>query len=175
MEGPKGVGWVYELRGYHFFNGQPGNQGSQYVRNTLIRNLLEGIVELPDGPDGAVLPVKMDELGIRFPVLVHELPIVTVSMPNLDYDEQLVLDARMEAQETGEALPDDLPPKIIQVPRCEFTVQFCWQETPVSKRRELRLEQEQKNTGNNDTGDGDQTSGLDAVARNGDRDGEERR
>ena len=175
LEGPKGVGWVYELRGYHFFNSQPGNQGSQYVRNTLIRNLLEGVVELPDGPDGAVLSVKMDELGIRFPVLVHESPIETVSMPNLDYDEQLVLDARMEAQETGEALPDDLPPEIIQVPRCEFTVQFCWQETPVSKRRELRLEQEQKNMGNNDTGDGDQTGGLDAVARSGDRDEEERR
>lgn len=148
LEGPKGKGWVFELTGYHFYNSERGNKGHEYVRNTLILNLLEGTVELPDGPDGTPVDIKMEELGIRFPVLIFAPPIYKVRMHNPEYTLEIAMQEReLALSRDTEEIPVDefnFPPKEVDVSRCDFVVQFCWQETSASKRFEQRLEKEQK-------------------------------
>ena len=50
----------------------------------------------------------------------------------------------METEEDITAELENFPPETIPVKGCMFTVQFCWQETPVSKRQEERLEKEKE-------------------------------
>ncbi|MCH2130061.1 MAG: type IV pilus assembly protein PilM [Pirellulaceae bacterium] len=145
--GPQGAGWVYELTGHHFYNSESGNAGQAYVRNTLIRSLMDGTIELPDGPEGKVVEVTMEELGIRFPVLVNSPPIQKVEMPNPAFTQEIaekIRQLRMETEEDITAELENFPPETIPVKGCMFTVQFCWQETPVSKRQEERLEKEKE-------------------------------
>ena len=144
IQGPSGPGWVIEIRGYHYHNKFQSNWGAQYVRNTLVQNLREGDVELPDGPDETPVIVRMEELGIRFPILVPRYKIEKkYQMPNPEFDPVKYRLAKEEAEEKKEPLPSDLPEPTIVVPRYAFIVQFCWQETPLSKRlEEKRLEQE---------------------------------
>jgi type IV pilus assembly protein PilM len=71
--GPSGPGWVIELVGHHYHN-EPRhrpNQSAQFVRDTLIKNLLG------DGPEVTVDVgplageiVSVSEFGIKYPVLV---------------------------------------------------------------------------------------------------------
>ena len=80
LEGP---GWVIEIHGYHFHNSDldPSNWGAQYVRNTLVKQLEEGEVELPIGPPAEgtekapTAKFKVQELGIRYPILAVDRPI----------------------------------------------------------------------------------------------------
>jgi len=78
---PTGKGWVIELRGYHYYNppynGDNSLHGAEFVRRTLIQNLLDGKVMLPTGekvagPNGAqedkLEEVTLKELGIMNPV-----------------------------------------------------------------------------------------------------------
>ncbi|MEM9185187.1 MAG: type IV pilus assembly protein PilM, partial [Planctomycetota bacterium] len=61
VTGPSGEGWVIQMVGYHFHNSSPDkdagysidfdDEGARFVRKTLIKNLLEGTVTLPDGVD----------------------------------------------------------------------------------------------------------------------------
>jgi len=71
--GPTGAGWVIELVGHHYHNEDrhKPNQSAQFVRDTLIKNLLgEGPeVTVDVGPlAGEVMSVK--DFGIGYPVLV---------------------------------------------------------------------------------------------------------
>ena len=72
MEGPTKDGWVVEIRGYHYFNGNPQTSGRTHVLNTLLRRLETGVVRLPGDPDEAREPPEftMKELGIMFPTLI---------------------------------------------------------------------------------------------------------
>ena len=50
LAGPKGPGWIVKLEGCHYHNDMQNagsNFGAQYVRNTLIENLLNAKVKLP--------------------------------------------------------------------------------------------------------------------------------
>ena len=155
--GPKDAGWVVQISGYHFYNLDPSNRGEQYVRNTLVQKLQTGSIELPDGPNGEVIRANLSELGIQFPFLIpsggiekrYELPNPAF---NLEKDRQ-----DREKVERGELELDELIPESIFVRRCTFLVQFCWQETPASKRLELRREREKT--------EDDKTSAGSEVAR----------
>ena len=70
-EGPSGPGWVIQLTGYHYHNSDRSNEAGQFVNNTLIKNLKEGSVELPDGENDALIKVPMADLGISHPWLVE--------------------------------------------------------------------------------------------------------
>ncbi|MEM6330700.1 MAG: type IV pilus assembly protein PilM [Planctomycetota bacterium] len=86
--GPTGEGWVIQLVGHHFHNsltddeGNPlnsvdlDNEGAQFVNKTLIKNLLEASVLLPDGENGELVEVPLTKLQISHPVLVTGLPIL---------------------------------------------------------------------------------------------------
>jgi type IV pilus assembly protein PilM len=72
IEGPTKDGWVVEIRGYHYFNGNPQTSGRTHVLNTLLRRLETGVVRLPGDPDEGREPPEftMKELGIMFPTLI---------------------------------------------------------------------------------------------------------
>ena len=75
--GLAGEGWIVELRGYHLHNSldEPkvdlrGDEGWEFVQNTLIKNLEDGTVKLPDGPNGEPIEVPIKDLGIKYPVIL---------------------------------------------------------------------------------------------------------
>ncbi len=85
--------WIIQLEGYHYHNGEKASvdQGAQYVRDTLIRNLQEMEVYLPtgnkeDGEEGKQKTelVTMQELGISYPVLINPGGIIEVQVVDRD-------------------------------------------------------------------------------------------
>jgi len=68
-------GWVIQLTGYHYHNLDQNNQTIRFVNNTLIKNLEEGTVQLPDGPDGQMIEVPLADLGISHPWVVTNEPL----------------------------------------------------------------------------------------------------
>ena len=160
VPGPNGPGWVIRIRGHHFFNSDIRNRKAQYVRNTLIKALEDGELELPNGPNRGASTVSMKELGIMFPMLLRSEEDFQnrASVPNPNYDEMAVLAQIEEAQravdegrqpdESAEAIEEEF----VLVPKYSFTVQFYWQEKPLSQRLEAQqqkqLEQENATGGN---------------------------
>lgn len=120
-EGPNGKGWVVQLTGYHYHNQGQENVGPQYVRETLLKNLETGTVELPVGPKGEMKAVAIKDLGVDYPVLLTTPRIVEVEIPdsNADLDEN-----------NGVAQG----PKMLKLMRFDFVLQFAWRETPPSVR-----------------------------------------
>ncbi len=96
--------WIIQLTGYHYHNRKEasGDQGAQYVRDTLVRNLQEMGVYLPTGNkednesgEKKLELVSMKELGVSYPVLVN---------PGNPYDEKVIdRDAEAEANEDAAA------------------------------------------------------------------------
>ena len=142
--GPKGAGWVVELRGYHFHNGDPTNQGWDYVRGTLVKNLQTGTVTLPDGPDGNLIPVGMKALGIQYPLLLPMEKIHDHEIKNPQFDRLKHQQALEDQRNKNIPLPPDLEPELIKIPRYNFVVQFCWQEKRLSERTEQRIAKEKE-------------------------------
>ncbi len=71
--GPSGPGWVIEIVGHHYHNESrhKPNQSAQFVRDTLIKNLLgEGPQVTVDVGPRAGETVSVKEFGIGYPVLV---------------------------------------------------------------------------------------------------------
>jgi type IV pilus assembly protein PilM len=124
--GPKGPGWVIQLRGYHFHNREltSANAGSGFVRNTVIKQLREGKVKLP-GKDGKEVELPLKDLGIGYPVIVSD---------NIQMVPQEVIDPNAPEAKGNEQ------PKMLKLKRFDFTVQFAWSPTPPGKRAELEQE-----------------------------------
>ncbi|WDI40348.1 pilus assembly protein PilM [Bremerella sp. P1] len=139
-------GWVVQITGYHFHNSSAAreNMGAQYVRNTLIDQLDRGSVELINENNEPEV-VSMKELGISHPIIAMDEVPRTVQIPNPKYDPP-ALGSGM-ADEYGGAYgmnpeeavdPSKIEPAMIQAKVYRFTVQFCWRESPLSKREEAR-------------------------------------
>ncbi|EAQ82485.1 fimbrial assembly protein PilM [Blastopirellula marina] len=147
LAGPTESGWVIQLKGKHYHNSTNArqNSGPQYVRNTLIHQLDTGTIMLDDG-SGQMVEITMKELGISHPVIVLDSVPKPVMLDNPDYDPA-TMSQNGDLMATGmppggpmgpmgstvEIVPAKIPAKVY-----EFTVQFCWQETPMSKRIENR-------------------------------------
>ncbi len=122
--GPKGPGWVIQLRGYHYHNRESqDSEGPTYVSDTLIKNLREMKIKLVGkGGQETELPIK--ELGVGYPVIVSAIEKVKVDT---------IVDPYAEVAKEAE-------PKRVDLRRFDFTLQFSWQPTPLSKRQEIQDE-----------------------------------
>ncbi len=96
------------------------------MRRTLIRNLYQVTVSLPDGDNGALVEVPIKDLGIGYPTIVQDEPLV----------KEILIDPNQKV-ERGPA-EEAAAPASQTVQRYEFTVQFCWQPIPASERRARR-------------------------------------
>ena len=76
--GPKGPGWVVQIKGHHYHNEDRSKPrvGIQFVRETLANGLLGRLDDVPvtAGPLAGKL-VPPAELGIGYPVIVSSSPI----------------------------------------------------------------------------------------------------
>ncbi len=91
-EPPSGEGWVIELVGHHFYNGNRETYGPVHLYNTLIRHLELGVVPLPnprrDGQYSVfdeVVPFTMKELGISHPLIAEESQPYDFKIQNPNY------------------------------------------------------------------------------------------
>jgi type IV pilus assembly protein PilM len=150
-------GWVIELKGYHLHNNLPdlnvdvGDEGEQFVQETLIKNLETGKVMLPDGPGGELIEVPIADLGIKYPVVVTHLRTETVTYmaepidPNNPTGMPMGMGNRgfegPAALPGGTGLPSEQLPKTFKLRQYNFVVQFCWQPQPRGTRLEKMAEQ----------------------------------
>lgn len=133
-EKPSGPGWVIELQGYHDFGVGGRNQGAQYVRDTLLKNLRNMVVDVPIGPgQKQTHRFTLKEMGISHPILVRDSgPPKIVQEANPDYSPS--------SEEEEGADPNN--PSHFEFERCYFLVQFAWKEKTVSTRLEEQREQQ---------------------------------
>jgi hypothetical protein len=163
VDPPTGPGWVIELRGYHFYNSSTDqrNTGAAHVRNTLMRNLEHGTIELPLGPGMGTDRFTMDELGIGYVILAWDNPINRrFKLPNPNYVGTGTAQGSFGAFDTPMGIPMPMPMPMgvgakdekkapeeqpfFEAPRYDFIVQFVWQEKPLAKRYEERKIREDK-------------------------------
>jgi hypothetical protein len=158
--GLTGEGWVIEIRGYHLHNSLVdqnvnlrGDEGWSFVWKTFIKQLEEGTVKLPDGPNGELVDVKIADLGIKFPVQLTFEPI----------KEEEYLAEAVDDQQPGGGTPIGMPstygygsggrgeeggygygspttdpevklPETWKLRRYDFLIHFAWQPTPRGDR-----------------------------------------
>lgn len=160
VPGPSGPGWVVELYGFHYYNDPADrrNAGPAHVKNTLLKQLKEGFIEVPVGAGGALERFSMKELGIGYAILAIDPKPRDSQIPNPNYvppansltdgfggmpGPMPIPGAKAPGAKAGAAAaeidPKDNPP-FFKVSRYDFVVQFCWQEKPMN----VRLEERQK-------------------------------
>lgn len=137
-----GPGWVIQIKGHHFHNNNPTNSQAKFVQSTLIKNLKEKEIQLPDGA------FSTKELGIDYPFLFNTIH-KTVEVPLVNENVEEVLPTGPEtpgfgktgpppAKAPGAADPKAEPQKPVQrifkVDQYNFTVQFCWKPTTLNER-----------------------------------------
>ena len=168
LEGP---GWVIQLTGYHYHNLDQNNQTRRFVNNTLIKNLEERTVQLPDGPDGQMIDVPLADLRISHPWVVEGKPlrdeVIDPNAPNEFVPGVLAATVArdMAAADTdgeggyggsrngasaagrgeadGQAEGNEKLP-LIHLKRYDFVVEFFWQPTPRSERVELARQRKEQ-------------------------------
>ncbi|MCA9246739.1 MAG: pilus assembly protein PilM [Planctomycetales bacterium] len=134
--GPSGPGWVIQLTGYHYFNEDRNHEGATFVRETLIKNLKDGVVQLPGPTPGEMEEVSMKELGVGYPVIVRAPKIIKVDLQKPA--PQGATGTRAPGVGEGGTGPGRAAEDIVSVKRFDFVVQFAWVETPPSARREAK-------------------------------------
>lgn len=70
---PRGPGFIVELTGYHFHNSRNHGTGKQFIQRTLIHNLQEREITIPNSGDGGPLEVPVNKLGISHPLVFKTL------------------------------------------------------------------------------------------------------
>jgi type IV pilus assembly protein PilM len=127
--GPHGPGWVIQLRGYHYHNAPSLDfQIDAYLRETLVKNLDSAKVTLTD-KEGKPTEISVKDLGIGYPVRVSEIGKLV---------DQKIVDLSAEAAVKADKGQPVVQPKELHLQRFDFTLQFSWQPTPLSKRLEIQ-------------------------------------
>ena len=170
VTGPTGPGWVFEMKGYHYYNSpkRMGSEGSNHVRRTLITNLLRQPIALPD-KQGNIIPFLPEELGLTFPLLLNDDKPVLVKIPNPDFDPETMASpaggmgamggmgmtggatmgpgaapggAAPAAGGNARAAGEDkeVVPPTLEVLRHDFIVQVVWQPNSLTERLQIREE-----------------------------------
>jgi type IV pilus assembly protein PilM len=102
VTGPTGPGWIIELRGYHFYNSNTKVYGAVHVRNTILKNLRDGVVTLPVDHGERLEQFTMPELGILFPILVmDDGQPRKEKVPNPDFDPKSAVAGMGDAGSMG--------------------------------------------------------------------------
>lgn len=148
LAGPTESGWIIQLTGYHYHNSPSArdNAGAQYVRNTLIDNLDRGTLELINA-NNEPETVTMKEMGISHPIIAMDEVPREIEIPNPEYEppaagmnsgyEDYGPEGGISGMNPMVSSEDFIPPTI-KVKVYRFTVQFCWRESPLSKRIEAK-------------------------------------
>jgi type IV pilus assembly protein PilM len=143
--GPAGPGFVVQLTGYHYHNTDRTNQTSDFVKNTLIKHLNEGTVELPDGPNEAMIEVPIKDLAISHAFIVEDKKLYEESID----PEAMAMDPTGTGGgggrggfDGGAAYQPGAANKLIKVNRYDFIVQFVWQPKTRAERAELKATRE---------------------------------
>ena len=100
---PSGPGWVVQIMGFHFHDSEKHGKSANFVRRTLVHNLQDKIVKVPDD-QGNLVDVSVRDLGISYPVVYEELDTKTVEI-------------------TDDATGDGKP---LELKQYRFVVQFAW-------------------------------------------------
>ena len=153
--GVSGPGWVIQIRGHHFHNSLPDQnvrveyEDEQFIRRTFFEALEQRTVELPDGPNGEPIPVKISDLGIKYPVVVTNLKtnevmyLAEAADPNSNvtasYGNVPMRARGDEAGAAGAAGPEQ--PEIWKLRQYDFIIQFCWQPQPRGERSKKMAQQ----------------------------------
>ena len=171
VTGPTGTGpaKVIQITGYHYYNPADPNEfaangGEAFLRNTLLKQLKFGTVELPPTLEEqqAGVPSKivtMSELGISFPTLLYTPNVVMeeifnpdlfplppgVSLPGSGGSGMSGSPIRQPSGGNQPAGPDaftmyarskGVQEPLLTVRRFDFVIQFAWEETPPSVRKQ---------------------------------------
>jgi type IV pilus assembly protein PilM len=159
--GPTGIGYVFELQGYHFHNSLPdtkaytaaddGGEERQFVLATFCKNLQIGTVQLPDGENGELIDVPISALGIGYPVIITKNPMREYTYSAVPESEGTSSGGRalssgreFSGRETaafGAADKGPEAPETWKLKRYDFTIQFAWTQTPRTKRKEAMAKQ----------------------------------
>jgi type IV pilus assembly protein PilM len=138
-EGPSGPGWVIQLNGYHFHNSDLYNEGQPFLQNTFIKQLEEGSVQLPDGPNGELVNVLIADLGISHPVVVTQNKIYDVQ-----YDPEAIGEqgpGQRQVLGMPRSRPGDQDDEEVKEPvrwklrEYDFVIQFAWSQKSRSIRQ----------------------------------------
>jgi len=139
-EGPTGPGWVISVQARHYHNADRLNRTEQYVRKTFLKNLHLSKIRLPVEP-GTYEQFSMEDLGIQYPLIDEATQNPGVPNPRLQDMERTESRVREESETTGGAAArppakdDDRQSKLPRtVDAFTFTVQFAWQEKPMTER-----------------------------------------
>lgn len=146
-DGARG-GWIIQLVGYHYHNSMPDqnisidDEATEHVIHTFCKSLESGTVMLPDGKDGALVPVKIADLGIKHPTVVTRERLKRVDIRT---ESEEAYQQRMAAKSAAAAAnqlptmstnPAEDAPKTITLRKYNFILQFIWQPQPRSQRLE---------------------------------------
>jgi type IV pilus assembly protein PilM len=149
--GPIGEGWVIQITGHHYHNSDkvPGGQGAEYVRRTLMKNLEDKKIQLfdlaaaknnPKTTAATRTAVLAKDLGIGYPVLVRSFRLHDDDIPLPGFEDEGHGPGGLPAiggSEAAAAAKSGVATKVTAA-RYDFIVQFCWKETPFSKRTEKK-------------------------------------
>ncbi|MGI9177524.1 MAG: hypothetical protein ACR2IT_06675, partial [Pirellulales bacterium] len=144
---PDGAGWIVQIVGHHFHNQEQGNEGEQFVRTTIVRNLLgkgDEVLVAAGEKSGESVPVS--DLGIGYPVLVLSSPIRKEQVktaqaaagitggPGFDGGPGFPGRPGGPGFEGGAGATADPSSGLIDLKRYDFILQFVWKPTtPGSK------------------------------------------
>lgn len=145
----EGKGWVIEIEGHHFYTKDTYNRDKNYVRNTLIKALVDGQVDLPIGPD-QMGKFRPQDLGILGPVVVAgDGKIIQVPNPKFVANAPGAPAAGGQRPEGGRPRSGPRPPGApsgspasggeppeLSQEAYGFKVQFAWKQVSLSKRLE---------------------------------------
>ncbi|HWB13490.1 MAG TPA: type IV pilus assembly protein PilM [Pirellulales bacterium] len=150
VEPPKGPGWVFELKGYHFHNARnnPSDLGAAFVARTLLKNLREADRPLPveERFPGGPTAFPLKKLGIGHSILITTENVNWQNQIEVDdYEDDSKTDDKKSADKKGKPAAGrpagpgaaDRGRVKIDAPRYDFVIQFCWQVPPPSTMVEL--------------------------------------
>ena len=131
-------GWVIEIQGHHFHNENSMDSERDYVHRTLLQNLNDGTVKLPDGE------YKFSDLGIQYPTITRTAQSAVVRTIFLGGDTD-VQDPMGGA--TGFAMPAALKPgdreNLYTVKDYNFILQMAWTPRTMKERQAAKTIREQ--------------------------------
>jgi type IV pilus assembly protein PilM len=135
-DSPTGPGFIIQIKGKHYHNDPEAKtaadkvQGAEYVKATLIRNLLLNKFKMPTGKGKATDEFTAKEMGIVCPVIVMT-PDSKLEDETFENQNPLTTDRGVDAN--GRPKPASSE-DAVTLKRFKFTVHFVWRPVPVDQR-----------------------------------------